>query len=314
MITLDEEQTRQALGFKPLVEALREMFAAGCEMPVRHHHTVGVPGEADATLLLMPAWREGAFVGVKIASVFPGNSQRGLPAVNAGYLLMSGRSGEVLAMVDGGELTARRTAAASALAADYLARKDAGRLLVCGTGRLSINLLEAHAAVRPIRQVVFWGRSVDKAKARAAEASALGFEASATDDIEAAIAHCDIVSCATLSGEPLVQGKWLKPGVHVDLVGAFTPQLRESDDEAMRVASVFVDTRAGALKEAGDIVLAVKSGALAPEAIKGELAELCRGDAPGRSSADEITLFKSVGAALEDLAGAILAYRQVNSE
>lgn len=314
MITLDEEQTRQALGFKPLVEALREMFAAGCEMPVRHHHTVGVPGEADATLLLMPAWREGAFVGVKIASVFPGNSQRGLPAVNAGYLLMSGRSGEVLAMVDGGELTARRTAAASALAADYLARKDASRLLVCGTGRLSINLLEAHAAVRPIRQVVFWGRSVDKAKARAAEAGTLGFEASATDDIEAAIAGCDIVSCATLSGEPLVRGKWLKPGVHVDLVGAFTPQLRESDDEAMRVASVFVDTRAGALKEAGDIVLAVQSGALAPEAIKGELAELCRGDVPGRSSADEITLFKSVGAALEDLAGAILAYRQANSE
>lgn len=310
MISLDAGQTIAALPFGRLVEALREMFAAGCEMPVRHHHTMQVPGEADATLLLMPAWQTGEFAGVKIASVFPGNSQRSLPAVNAGYLLMSGKTGEVLAIIDGGELTARRTAAASALAADYLARKDAEHLLVAGTGRLCLNLVQAHAAVRPIKRVTVWGRSQDKADAKAREVAALGFDSGGTTDLQSALGECDIVSCATLSSDPLLRGEWLRPGTHVDLVGAFTPIMRESDDEAMRRASVFVDTRAGALKEAGDIVLAVESGALKPEAIRADLDQLCRDEKPGRQSDDEITLFKSVGAALEDLAGAILAYQQ----
>lgn len=310
MISLDADKTIEALPFDGLVGALREMFASGCEMPVRHHHTMQVPGEPDATLLLMPAWQTGEFAGVKIASVFPGNSGRGLPAVNAGYLLMSGKTGEVLAIVDGGELTARRTAAASALAADYLARKNAGHLLVAGTGRLCLNLVQAHASVRPIKKVTVWGRSQEKAEAKAREVEALGFEAAGTTGMQAALEACDIISCATLSSEPLFKGEWLRPGTHVDLVGAFTPAMRESDDEAMRRSSVFVDTRAGALKEAGDIVLAVEGGALVPDAIKADLFELSRGEKPGRQSNDEITLFKSVGAALEDLAGAILAYNQ----
>lgn len=308
MLVLDERQTHNALPMTALIEALRAMFVSGCEMPVRHHHTLGVPGEPDATLLLMPAWQTGQFIGVKIATVFPGNSARGKAAVNAAYVLISAASGEVLAMVDGGELTARRTAAASALAADYLARKDAGHLLVVGTGRLSLNLIEAHAAVRPIRWVTIWGRSPEKAAAVAEKAAAAGFETEATDDLASAVGHADIVSCATLSNEALVHGAWLKPGAHLDLVGAFTPKMRESDDEAMRRASVFVDTRAGATREGGDIVLAMQSGALAQSDIRAELAELTRGEHKGRTSDDEITAFKSVGAALEDLAGAVLAY------
>ncbi|MCB1464004.1 MAG: ornithine cyclodeaminase family protein [Nitratireductor sp.] len=308
MLVLDERQTHNALPMTALIEALRAMFVSGCEMPVRHHHTLGVPGEPDATLLLMPAWQTGQFIGVKIATVFPGNSARGKAAVNAAYVLISAASGEVLAMVDGGELTARRTAAASALAADYLARKDAGHLLVVGTGRLSLNLIEAHAAVRPIRWVTIWGRSPEKAAAVAEKAAAAGFETEATDDLASAVGHADIVSCATLSNEALVHGAWLKPGAHLDLVGAFTPRMRESDDEAMRRASVFVDTRAGATREGGDIVLAMQSGALAQSDIRAELAELTRGEHKGRTSDDEITAFKSVGAALEDLAGAVLAY------
>ena len=308
MLVLNETQTHNALPMKELVEAIRAMFASGCEMPVRHHHSVKVPGEPDATLLLMPAWQTSKFMGVKIATVFPGNAARRKAAVNAAYVLISAASGEVLAMVDGGELTARRTAAASALAADYLARKDASHLLVVGTGRLARNLVEAHAAVRPIRRVTIWGRSLDKAQAVAERAGAAGFEAEATDDLASAVGEADIVSCATLANEPLIRGEWLKPGSDLDLIGAFTPTMRESDDEAMRRASVFVDTRAGATKEAGDIVLAMKSGALMESDIKAELAELTRGEKPGRTSDDEITAFKSVGAALEDLAGAILAY------
>ena len=226
MLVLDERQTHNALPMTALIEALRAMFVSGCEMPVRHHHTLGVPGEPDATLLLMPAWQTGQFIGVKIATVFPGNSARGKAAVNAAYVLISAASGEVLAMVDGGELTARRTAAASALAADYLARKDAGHLLVVGTGRLSLNLIEAHAAVRPIRWVTIWGRSPEKAAAVAEKAAAAGFETEATDDLASAVGHADIVSCATLSNEALVHGAWLKPGAHLDLVGAFTPTTR----------------------------------------------------------------------------------------
>jgi ornithine cyclodeaminase/alanine dehydrogenase-like protein (mu-crystallin family) len=241
--------------------------------------------------------------------VFPGNSARGQAAVNASYVLMSAMTGETLAMIDGGELTARRTAAASALAADYLARKDASHLLVVGTGRLSLNLVEAHAAVRPISRVTIWGRDIPKARTVAQKAQALGFEASAAADLKEACAQADIISCATLSATPVISGEWLKPGVHVDLVGAFRPDTRESDDEAIRRSSVFVDTRAGATKEAGDIVMAIASGALDPAAIKAELSDLARGNHAGRAHDSEITLFKSVGAALEDLAGAILAWQ-----
>jgi alanine dehydrogenase len=312
MRLLGLQETRAALPFRQLVEALRDMFAKGCEMPVRHHHTVKVPGEPDATLLLMPAWQEGGYIGVKTVTVFPGNSARGRMAVNASYALMSAATGETLAMIDGGELTARRTAAASALAADYLARKEASHLLVAGTGRLALNLVEAHSSVRPIRRITIWGRDQGKAEDVAARAAALGFEAKAAENLEAACAEADIVSCATLSPVPIIKGEWLRPGVHVDLIGAFRPDTRESDDEAVRRSSVFVDTRAGATSEAGDIVIPIRTGVLKADAIAADLHELARGLHIGRTAEAEITLFKSVGAALEDLAGAILAYKSTS--
>ncbi|MCB1459853.1 MAG: ornithine cyclodeaminase family protein [Nitratireductor sp.] len=308
MLMLDAETTRNSLPMKGLVEALRSMFRQGCEMPVRHHHFIEMEGEDTAKLLLMPAWISGQYVGVKIANVFPGNSARGMAAVNASYMLMSGATGQNLALIDGGELTARRTAAASALAADYLARKDASHLLVVATGRLALNIVEAYQAVRKLDQVTIWGRNTAKAEAVAQEVRAMGINASAARDLEAAVGKADMISCATLSSEPLILGEWLQPGQHLDLIGAFTTEMRESDDECMRRASVFVDTMAGGTKEAGDIVLAIKSGALSADAIKADLFGLTRKEHPGRASEQEITLFKSVGAALEDLAGAILAY------
>jgi len=309
MLLLDRTQTRDALPMAPLIEALRDMFREGCEMPVRHHHQVGVPGEPEGTLLLMPAWQAGGCLGVKIATVFPGNSARGRAAVTASYVLSSATTGETLALIDGGELTARRTAAASALAASYLARSDALHLLVVGTGRLALNLVEAHASVRPLTRVTVWGRDGEKAAKVAAGAASMGFASDVASDLAQAVGEADIVSCATLSADPLVKGEWLKPGSHLDLIGAFRPDMRESDDAAMELASVFVDTRAGAMKEAGDIVLAMRSGALTHDRILAELSELCRGEHKGRASDHEITLFKSVGAALEDLAGAILAWK-----
>ncbi|MCB1429772.1 MAG: ornithine cyclodeaminase family protein, partial [Nitratireductor sp.] len=228
MLMLDAETTRNSLPMKGLVEALRSMFRQGCEMPVRHHHFIEMEGEDTAKLLLMPAWISGQYVGVKIANVFPGNSARGMAAVNASYMLMSGATGQNLALIDGGELTARRTAAASALAADYLARKDASHLLVVATGRLATNVVEAYQAVRKLDQVTIWGRNTTKAEAVAQEVRAMGINASAARDLEAAVGKADMISCATLSSEPLILGEWLQPGQHLDLIGAFTTEMRES--------------------------------------------------------------------------------------
>lgn len=308
MLTFDIEATREALAWKPLVGALRNMFQTGCEAPVRHHHDIAVPGESTATLLLMPAWIPGDYIGIKVANVFPANADRGLPAVSASYLLSNGRTGQMLAAIDGGELTARRTAAASALAASYLARPDASRMLTVGTGRLPRDLVAAHASVRPIREVAVWGRNYGKAVVLAEQLVADGVDAHAEEDLARAAANADIISCATLANEPLLRGEWLKPGTHVDLVGGFKPTMREADDDVVRRASVFVDTLAGATSEAGDIVQPIKSGVLSVSDLQGDLFDLSSGSHPGRRSDQEITMFKSVGASLEDLAAAILVY------
>lgn len=307
MLILDQTETSRHLDWDQLIAALASMFAGDCVMPVRHHHTIEVPGEADATLLLMPAWQPGQYIGVKLVSVFPDNHLRALPAIHGSYLLSSGRSGELLAVLDGGELTARRTAAASALAAKSLAREDASTLLVVGTGRLSVNLIEAHSRVRDYTRVMIWGRDKEKAERAAAEARDLGYPVGVASDLEAAACEADVISCATLSRSPLIRGSWLKPGSHLDLIGAFTKDMRESDDGAVRRARLFVDTRAGAFAEAGDILQPMASGVIGKDHVQAELAELVKGH-PGRQSPGEVTLFKSVGAALEDLAGAILAY------
>lgn len=308
MLILDEAATRAALPWGPLISGLQSAFEVGCEMPVRHHHTIAVPGEADGTLLLMPAWIPGQHLGVKMVTVIPGNSERGLPAIAGTYILSSARTGEVLALMHGAELTARRTAAASALAASYLARPDAARLLIVGAGKLALNLIEAHATVRPITSVSVWARRPEQAAEVVAEARRQGFDATVAAELGPAVRAADIISCCTLAKSPLVHGDWLSPGSHLDLVGAFTPQMRESDDVAVRRASVFVDTRAGATAEGGDIVQPLRAGVIGMDHIRADLYDLCRRTHPGRRDGAEITLFKSVGAALEDLAAAQIAY------
>lgn len=312
MLVFSLEETRSALAWPALIEAIEAMFKGGCVMPVRHHHDVEVPGETSATLLMMPAWVPGDYIGVKILSVFPDNALRALPAIFGTYLLSSGNTGEMLAAVEGGELTARRTAATSALAAKYLARDNAIDMLVVGTGRLSINLMQAHAVTRPLKTFQVWGRNRDNAEKTAAEARSLGLNATACTDIEKAARSADIISCATLSTQPLIRGEWLKEGAHLDLVGAFKPSMRESDDDAVRRADVYVDTREGALSEGGDIVQPIREGIIEKKDIRAELSQLVRGEKPGRTDDKQITLFKSVGAALEDLAGAILAYETIS--
>jgi ornithine cyclodeaminase len=307
MLHLTAEQVAARLGRGPLIDALDRAFRAEFQAPVRQHYAVGNPQNARDTLLIMPAWQAGACIGVKLVTVFPGNAARGRPAVHATYALFDATTGAPLAVLDGTELTRRRTAAASALAARYLANAESSRLLMVGTGSLASHLIESHAVVRPIRQVRIWGRRLSGAKAVAQDLAEKGYEVEAVDDLEAAVRWADIVSCATLAETPLVRGAWLRPGQHVDLVGAFTPQMREADDVALMRSSIYVDTRAGALVESGELVQGLAAGVITAADIRGELSDLARGVVRGRRSAEEITLFKSVGTAIEDLAAAELA-------
>jgi ornithine cyclodeaminase len=299
-------EVHAALDYALLAEVLAQAFAAGAQVPVRHAHRLG---EAD-TLLLMPAWSDTA-LGVKLVTVMPGNVARGAATVQALYVLLDRATGEPLALLDGEALTLRRTASASALAARYLARADAQNLLVVGAGRLAPHLACAHYALRPsLRRVFVWARDPAGAQTTAQWLRDQGLPAQVAPDLEAAVREAQIVSCATTATAPVVHGSWLEPGTHLDLVGGFTPAMREVDDAAMARARIVVDTYAGALAEAGDLLSPLASGAISRDRVVAELAELVRGDRRGRTSAGEITLFKSVGTALEDLAAAALVVRR----
>ncbi|MCW9035472.1 MAG: ornithine cyclodeaminase family protein [Rhodospirillales bacterium] len=307
MINIDAQQVIKTLDYPSLIDQLGKAFNDNFTVPLRHHHTIGGNG-ADGTLLLMPAWKQGEVIGIKIASVFPDNNQQNLPAVMASYLLLNGKTGEPLAMIEGRELTARRTAAASALASRYLSRPDSNHLLMVGTGKLAPELIRAHSSVRPLKKVTIWGRSLEKADALSKSLRNEGFQVRTTDDLEGAVAQAHIISCATLSENPLVKGAWLQPGQHLDLVGGFRPQMRETDDDAIKRCRLFVDTREGACKESGDIADPLNRGIITHDDINAGLFDLCRGTHEGRDTVQEITLFKSVGTALEDLAAAQLVF------
>ena len=309
MRVITSTEIDQVLTFPALVDALAEAFAGDMVTPVRHHHEVERPG-AHGTLLLMPAWSgpatPGGFMGVKVVSVFPENGRHNLPSVLGSYLLMNGETGEPVAVLDGTRLTVWRTAAASALAARYLARKDASRMVMVGSGSLAPFLIRAHMSQRPICEVSLWNHRPEKAESLAAELHAEGLPVKAVTDLESAVRDADLVSCATLSTAPIVKGEWLKQGAHLDLVGAFNLKMREADDEALRRAQVYIDTDA-ARSEGGDVALSLQSGAIANDHVRGTLSDLCRKQ-PERDD-KAITAFKSVGTALEDLAAAILVWR-----
>jgi ornithine cyclodeaminase/alanine dehydrogenase-like protein (mu-crystallin family) len=289
------------------VPALQSLFARGCEVPARHVHEVPSPAGGSFTSLIMPAWLPGAYYGIKTINIAPGNAARGLPGLHATYVLYDGITGVPLASIDGDVITTRRTAAASALAARLLAREDARHLLIVGAGRVARLLPAAYAAVRPIERVSIWARSAAQARGLAEELRRQGLPAGAVTDLEGACGEADIVSCATLATQPVVHGAWLRPGTHLDLIGSFTPAMREADDACFAGASIYVDTEE-ALKKSGELLGPMARGVFTATDIRGTLAALSRQAVPARRSADEHTVFKSVGTALEDLAAAILVY------
>ena len=297
------DEVHAALPWAELADELEDAFIAGdTEVPLRHAHALHDSG----TLLLMPAWSSEA-LGVKLVTVMPGAAARGAGTVQASYLLLDRETGVPCALIDGEALTLRRTAATSALAAQHLARPGARRLLVVGSGRLAPWMARAHVALQAeLAHVEVWGRNAESAEAVVEQLQDDGIDAEVALDLRAAVARADIVSCATTSSEPLLRGDWLVPGQHLDLVGAFRRDMREVDDDAIVRSRIVVDTYAGALAEAGDLVQPIERGVIAREQVVAELAQVLRGEVRGRTAPGDITLFKSVGSALEELAAARL--------
>ena len=307
MITINKEETIKYSDFPLLIDALREAFKADFTVPKRSHYDMSNPSASrETTLLLMPAWEDGELCGVKIVTVAPDNVDR--PTIQGNYMLIDIKNGSPLALLDAPSLTARRTSSASALASTYLSREDTKSMLMVGTGTLSPNLIKAHASIRPIEEVFIWGRTKSKAEAVAKSLEGEQFKISVVDTIAEKASVVDLISVATMSMEPLIKGEWLRPGQHLDLVGAYRPDMRESDDEAIKRCRIYVDTYYGATHETGEIVIPLKEGTITEADLNGDLFNLCRGEKFGRATAEEITMFKSTGHALEDLAAARLIY------
>ena len=306
MKVYDRENVASSLQYAILIEALRKAFSSKITAPERVQHTIKNKNGSDATLLLMPAWKIGEHIGIKIVSVFPENTTNNMNAVHANYFLMNANDGKPVAVMDGTELTLRRTACASALAADYLVNKNVDTLLMIGTGNLAPHMIKAHCVVRNYSRILIWGRNEEKAERLALSLNIKDKEILAKNDLKEALNVADVISCATLTQKPLIMGDWIKPGQHLDLVGAFTPDMAEADSKAIAKSKVVVDTYEGALSESGELINALKEGRIKKEHILSDLRELVLEEKNIRKDSNDITLFKSVGTALEDLAAAEL--------
>lgn len=302
---ISAEDIAAIFNYEEFIPLLREAFLGDYTVPQRHHYEYenGI-GDNTSTLLLMPAWSSGQYVGIKTVTVSPYNGEFDLPSIQGIYTLIDARNGLVKTQMEAKMLTVKRTAATSALASLYLSREEAETLLMVGTGALAPELIRAHHKVRPIKRVLIWGRSKEKVETVKGQLIDLALEIETVSSLEEAVLQADIISVATLSQEPLVFGKWLQPGQHLDLVGAYRPDMRETDDEALKKASIFID-HPGALKESGDLAIPLEQGVIQKEDVQGELKGLCEAGRLARKNDEEITLFKSVGHALEDLSAAL---------
>jgi len=303
-----------ALSLPALADAIAQALRDGVSAPLRHAHSIS----RNDSLLLMPAWstQDHGAIGVKLVTVFPGNMANveavdacSTPTVNAVYVLFDRHNGAPRAVIDGEALTLRRTAAASLLAARYLAPADVRTVLIVGTGRLARFMAHAHCSGRAVERLLIWGRNTERAQTLASALRADGLPAEHADHLQSAVSDAQIISCATAATEPVVCGAWLSPGAHLDLVGGFKRNMREVDDAAVQRALIYVDTFAGALAEAGDIVEPLERGVISRADVVAELGELVTEQAEGRRSRHDITLFKSVGTAIEDLAAAQMLLR-----
>lgn len=301
------DQVASKLPYPALISALKTAFLSDLTVPKRSHFNLGDKNDSDSPLLLsMPAWRTNEYLGVKLITVIANNHTKELPTVQGTYQLFDAQNGQPIAIMDAPELTARRTAATSALASQLLSRGDSKTLLIIGTGKLAPYMAEAHANARPIERILIWGRSISKAHDTVKSIQYNGITVEVCENLEEAAGAADIISTVTTATSPIIKGKWLKDGVHLDLVGSYRPDMREVDSDAVVRSKVFVDTIEGVLSEAGDLLQPLKEGRIQEDHIVAELKGLLSNNSQGRASQDDITLFKSVGSATADYAAASL--------
>lgn len=311
MNVIEASDVHRVLTFPELVETIRTTFGKPAGTPRRTLYHLREDDPFKDAFAVLPAWSE-EVIGVKAFTYMPSNAPKGRPILHSKILLFDRDTGAPLALVDGTSVTYWRTAAVAALAADYLARTDVKSLLICGTGNLAPYMTLAHASVRSYDEIGIWGRNaakaataVDAVKARRPE-----LPVRVVTDLEAAARSADVISCATASKAPVILGAWVRPGTHTDFIGNHDRQHRETDTELVVKSRVYVDSRANTMNEAGEILLPIAEGRITDDHVIGELADLCAGRVGGRQHADEITLFKSVGTALSDLAAASLVTRR----
>ncbi len=304
------EEIRRVLTFPLLIDAIE---AAHRRQKIEVQDAM--LGSRQAQYFVRHAVDAGRFMASKLITSFPGNLDGGaLPAVQAVCVLFDGTDGRPLAVLDGTEITYWRTAADSALGAKLLAPEDPETLLIVGAGAMAARLVCAHRAVRPsIRRVLVWNRTRERALQLADALAADGIEAQVRDDLAAATREADVVSTCTRSREPLIRGADLASGTHLDLVGGYTAETREADDEAMRRGRVFVDRRESAFDGVGDILRPIASGAIGAADVLGDLYDLIGGNVAGRRSPSEITVFKNAGGGHLDLMTAELIVRRLEA-
>ncbi len=304
MLIIDADAVHRLLDYGGLVDAMAQGHRDGVD--AMEDILLEQPSDSGKPthFLARAAWQRGLALGIKMATVFPDNQTQGtgLPTVQGSYVLFDGSNGKPVAVIDGTALTLWKTAADSALGARFLARRDAEAMLMVGAGAMAPHLIAAHTTVRPsIRRVAIWNRTPSRAVDLAARLTLDQVSVTATEDIEAAARHADVISCATMATAPLIKGDWLKPGAHLDLVGGYTPETREADDEAARRARVFVNSRLTTIGTCGDIVGPMAAGVIAETDILADLFDLCRGQHAGREGAAEMTFYKNGGGGHLDL-------------
>lgn len=313
-VYIDQRFIETKTDFTELISELRKGFSNKDTLtPERHHHDF--PNKqmgANTTMLLMPSWQDGKDAGVKVVTLSPNNARLNLPSIQGTYIYMDALSAEVKAILDAKSLTNKRTAAASALASSYLSDPLSKTLLMVGTGALSPELIKAHCSVRPIKQVMIWGRNEEKAAAVKRFLAAEDFDLEVVGQLHEAIPKADIISVATLSKDPLILGKYLRAGQHIDLVGSFKPDMREADNEVVQKAKLFADVRLMATKESGDFAIPIEQGLIGLEDIIADLFDLSQQKQSFKRAEGDITLFKSVGYAMEDLIAARYYFKKWN--
>jgi ornithine cyclodeaminase len=312
VLVLGHDDVERLLPMENCIELMADVLAdlarGAVWQPLRF---VVRPPEEPSLMGLMPAHRSSPqpAYGLKVICIFPENPSRGLDAHQGGVLLFDGETGRLRAIIDASAVTAIRTAAVSAVATRLLAREETRELAILGSGVQARSHLEAMAKVRPFERARVWSRTAEHARALAAEAEA-PFPVEAVAGAEEALREADVVVTATSSREPIVRREWLAPGAHINAVGSSIPTARELDAATVAEASLFADARESMLNEGGDYLLAVGEAGIGPDHIRAELGEVLTGSHPGRGSADELTVFKSLGLGSEDLAAAEHVYER----